>query len=109
MISICWKNIILDVLMILSLELYGQEHTHSHSEEGMENAHLTSGIFSVYAESRKYELTLKHDKIEPGKEADLKLYIADYVSNRALGDVELKISVQEDPDRKSTRLNSSHG
>src|SRR5687768_11271283 len=97
MISICRKNIILAVLMILSLELYGQEHTHSHSEEGMENAHLTPGIFSVYAESRKDELTLKHDKIESAKEADLKLYIAEYVSNRALGDVDLKISVQEDP------------
>lgn len=90
------------ILLILALHgiynpVYGQEHNHSHDEEGMESAHLTSGVFSVYAESRKYELTLKHDKINPGKEGDLKLYVADYKTNRPLGDITMKISVKEDP------------
>jgi RND family efflux transporter MFP subunit len=72
-------------------------HTHSHDEEGMESAHLLTGVFSVYAETKKYELTLKHEKIEPGKESDLILYIADYITNAPLNDVNLKIAVREDP------------
>ena len=72
-------------------------HTHSHDEEGMESAHLMTGVFSIYAETQKYELTLKHEKIEPGKESDLKLYIADFITNAPISDVNLRISVREDP------------
>lgn len=78
--------------------LSGQDdHGHTHAEEGMENAHLTSGIFSVYAETQKYELTLKHGRIDAGEESDLTLYIADFKTNRPLANVDLKITVQEDP------------
>ena len=87
---------ILTMLFALASPVLAQEHTHSHNEEGMESAHLTSGVFSVYGESQKYELTLKHDKIDPGKPSDLKLYIADYLTNKPLSDVEIKISIQED-------------
>ena len=74
------------------------EHTHSHSEESMENAHLTTGVFAVYAETQRYELTLKHDRIEPGHEAEMTLYVADFVTNRPLANVELKVAVQDHPD-----------
>lgn len=93
------KRVLLILMMVFAstcFVLAQEEHSHSHNEEGMESAHLTSGVFSVYGESQKYELTLKHDKIDPGKLSDLKLYIADYLTNKPLSDVEIKISVQED-------------
>ncbi|HUR31949.1 MAG TPA: efflux RND transporter periplasmic adaptor subunit [Saprospiraceae bacterium] len=92
------KFYLIIIVGMISLNLYSQEqHTHSQNEKGMENSHMTSGVFSVYAESKKYELTLKHDRIEPGKASDLKLYIADYITNKPINDVEIKITVQGDP------------
>lgn len=81
-----------------SIVAYGQEeHTHSHDEETEASGNAPTGIFSVYAESHKYELTLKHEEITPGQLAELTLYIADYASNGPLSDVEIKMTVQNDP------------
>ncbi len=55
------------------------------------------GLFIVYAESQKYELTLKHGRLDPGEEGELILYIADYATNVPLDSVELSVSVSEDP------------
>lgn len=75
-----------------------EEHSHSHDDEEVGHAKAaTPGNFSVYAESQRYELTLKHEEIKPGQLADLTLYIADYTTNQPLDSVEVKISVQEDP------------
>ncbi len=85
-------------LSIPTISIVAQDdHGHSHDEEPTTDAVATSGIFSIYAESQKYELTLKHGEIKPGVEGELTLYIADFASNKPLSDVELKIAVQEDP------------
>ncbi|HUR31936.1 MAG TPA: efflux RND transporter periplasmic adaptor subunit, partial [Saprospiraceae bacterium] len=77
------------------IRLGAQEHSHSHDEETTENN--APGVFAVYAESQRYELTLKHEEIKPASEGDLTLYIADYITNEPVVGVELKIAVQEDP------------
>ena len=69
---------------------------HTHGEEEMQAAHTVSGMFTSYAQTQKYELTLKHGRIDPNQEGDLILYVADYKTNKPLHDVDLKISVQED-------------
>lgn len=75
-----------------------EEHTHSGDEQAVESGVPgTPGMFTVYAESQRYELTLKHPEITPGSVGDLTLYIADYTTNQPLVNVELEINVQEDP------------
>src|SRR5687767_14622495 len=86
------------LLIFRAVSLTAQEdHGHTHAEDEKVNAQMTPGMFAVYAETKKYELTLKHVKIEPGEESDLTLYVADYITNAPLSNVELKISAQEDP------------
>ncbi len=92
-------KIVASVIILLSgLTSYAQDdHGHSHDEVGAHDGEAASGIFSVYAETKKYELTLKHEEIKPGQEAEMMLYIADYATNEPLSDVEIKMTVQEDP------------
>lgn len=72
-------------------------HTHSHDEEAATGpSAATPGVFAVYSESQRYELTLKHAEIKPASEGDFTLYIADFITNEPLGGVEVKIAVQED-------------
>lgn len=85
-------------------------HTHSHDEEATDQNGLQSkGMFTIYAETGKYELTLKHDKIEPGEEGEMTLYIADYKTNEPLSNVDLKISAQADPSLVVTTEESEPG
>lgn len=97
------KNII-RLLAIITLSggqaIFAQDdHGHSHAEPAAGGAAHTE-LFTAYAESQKYELTLKHAEIAPGSPAELTLYVADYASNRPLENVTIKASVQEDPSLK---------
>ncbi len=73
------------------------DHGHTHDEPAATEAGTETNMFIVYAESQKYELTLKHGEIEPGKVSELTLYIADYATNRPLEGIALSVTVQEDP------------
>ncbi len=85
------------MLILSGHSIFAQDdHGHSHDEAAAGAAPAT-GKFITYAESQQYELTLKHGKIEPGKPAELTLYVADYATNRPLEGVEIKASAQEDP------------
>src|SRR5688572_13526996 len=91
------KLLLLFISPLFFLVGVAQEHTHSHDEDVTPGGAVAQGIFTVYAESQRYELTLKHEEIKPGSIADLTLYVADFVTNTPLSNVELKLSVQEDP------------
>ena len=84
------------VMLMSAIAINAQDdHGHSHDEVGVQAS--TPGVFSVYAETKKYELTLKHAEIKPGQESEMTLYIADYATNEPLSDVDIKMVVQEDP------------
>jgi cobalt-zinc-cadmium efflux system membrane fusion protein len=91
--SIIWL-----LCLVLSPLMAQHDHDHPHNEPGMENAHLMTGVFSVYAETQKFELTLKHGHIEPGEESEMTLYVADYITNEPVSDVELTVQVKDQPD-----------
>jgi len=48
--------------------------------------------FSAETNSDKYELLLKYEEIEPGKEASLKLFVSNYLSNAAI-DGTIKVNI----------------
>jgi RND family efflux transporter MFP subunit len=70
---------------------------HTHDEVGHAAATPATGVFTIYAQSQKYELTMKHGRIEPGKESELTLYVADFKTNAPVTGAEIKVTVQEDP------------
>lgn len=92
---------ILTILFVCISAVYVQisaqdDHGHTHDEPVIESG-APAGIFIIYAESRKYELTLKHQRINPSEEGEFVLYIADYITNSPLEDVDISINVQQDP------------
>ena len=95
------KHVLFQLLFLSFFVVNGMAqdgHTHSHDEEAATSSSTSApGVFAVYAESQRYELTLKHGEIKPSKEGDLTLYIADFITNEPVGGVEVKIAVQEDP------------
>lgn len=93
-----YKFISLLLCFTLALTLSAQDdHGHTHDEPTATEAGTEANMFIVYAESQKYELTLKHGEISPGEGAELTLYIADFQTNRPLENVTLSVTVQEDP------------
>jgi len=85
-------------MLILRLQLFAQDdHGHSHDEPTAASASSEAGLFILYAESQKYELTLKHGELKPGQAAELTLYVADYATNHPLEGIEIKVNTQEDP------------
>ncbi|MDQ3016201.1 MAG: efflux RND transporter periplasmic adaptor subunit [Bacteroidota bacterium] len=72
------------------------DHGHSHEEVVSDVSGSAPGIFTIYAESQKYELTLKHKKINPSQQTQMDLYIADYVSNHPIVATDIKVAIQED-------------
>lgn len=99
MIKIHWVIYSLILWTLTPNEMYAQDdHGHTHEEIGGADSNRdgAEGVFSVYAESQKYELSLKHGHIEPGHETELILYIADYFTNAPLSEIDLRIEVKED-------------
>ena len=94
------------MIVLAATPAFSQDHTHA--DEAVDGP-AEEGVFTVYAESQRYELTLKHEELIPGQESELTLYIADYATNRPLDDVELKLSVQEDPQIVVTGEETSPG
>jgi RND family efflux transporter MFP subunit len=83
--------------MFISVNAIAQ-HDHPHDEAEMANAHNLTGVFAVYAETQQYELTLKHGRIDPDEEGEMILYVADFITNAPIPDVELSIRVKDHPD-----------
>jgi RND family efflux transporter MFP subunit len=85
--------------------IWSQAHTHAdgttHAAHGDEPATATAkpgaDHFTVYGNSDKYELTLYYPETNAGQEAHLKLFVADYATNRPIEKAELKISTTENP------------
>ncbi len=95
------KNVLFPLAMLLfftSLMLPAQaEQNQAQDSSVIVAGSMQPGVFIIYAQSQKYELTLKHKKIWPDQMTELTLYIADYLTNRPVDSVEIKISAQEDP------------
>jgi RND family efflux transporter MFP subunit len=80
------------------IPLFAQdEHGHTHADPGTHKSPEQAEAFVVYAQSQKYELTLRYGELQSGQETELTLYIADYATNRPLEGIEVKVSVQDDP------------
>ena len=85
------------ILSWIAAPVFAQDdHGHTHEETEATDVPAQLDAFILYAESQKYELTLKHGELEPGQEADLTLYIADYITNQPLEGIDIKMTVQED-------------
>ncbi len=84
------------------------QETHSHADGSTHAAHGDesdtpaaakpgSDHFTVYGESDKYELTLYYPELAAGQEAHMKLFVADYLTNRPVDKADLTISAMENP------------
>ncbi len=65
--------------------------------------------FSSEASSDLYELLVKYQPIKPGKEASLKLYVTNFISNVPLDSASLQITVSGDPNIKFTVIKLQKG
>lgn len=87
------------ILIASVLPLISQDdHGHSHAHDEVVGDHIASpDKFVLYAETKKYELTLKYDRIDPKREEEMILYVADYATNMPIDSLDLNGSFQEDP------------
>ncbi|HEX8659988.1 MAG TPA: hypothetical protein VF690_20765 [Hymenobacter sp.] len=95
------KNIFLFVL--LALLQVGPARAHGGEDHGG-TAQASGGAFpttfSVAALSEKFELLLRFEPLEKGRDADLRLFIADYVTNAPIKGAKVTITCPEAPTLK---------
>ena len=94
------RKIIFLLLFPLLVFAHGGE---DHGEGKKATLALSSKYFSSEVSSDKYELLLKYETIEPGKEGKLKLFISDYKTNQPIdSNVQLALSISGNSNIKLT-------
>ena len=89
------------LFLLLFLPYIGIAHDgEDHGGGAKPTSPVTSSYFTAVANSEKYELLLKYEQIKRGKEAILRLYVSDFMSNMAIKDAIMEISLAENPNQK---------
>ena len=88
------------LLVLVALLPYGPARAHGGEDHG-ETAKASGGAFpttfSVAALSEKFELLLRFEPLEKGKDADMRLFISDYATNAPIKGAQLKVTCPEAP------------
>lgn len=92
----------LKILLLLLLALLRLAPARAHGgEDHGETAKASGGAFpttfSVAALSEKFELLLRFEPIEKGKDADLRLFVSDYATNAPIKGAKLTVTCPEAP------------
>ena len=89
------------LFLLLFLPYIGIAHDgEDHGGGAKPTSAATSSYFTAVANSEKYELLLKYEHIRGGKEAIMRLYVSDFMSNMAIKDAIMEISLAENPNQK---------
>ena len=89
------------LFLLLFLPYMGIAHDgEDHGGGAKPTSAATSSYFTAVANSEKYELLLKYEHIRGGKEAIMRLYVSDFMSNMAIKDAIMEISLAENPNQK---------
>ena len=90
------------IFLLLLLPSFVYAHGgEDHAEAKTTNAKIPS-YFTSEATSDLYELLLKYKTIQPGKEANLKLYVSNFNSNLPIDSASIQITVSGNPNIKIT-------
>ncbi|HYF30226.1 MAG TPA: efflux RND transporter periplasmic adaptor subunit [Chitinophagaceae bacterium] len=84
---------ILSLVGILSFVPLWAHDGDDHAAAGKGAKPTATAYFSVEAFSDKYEALLKYGTIAPGRESSLKLYLAEFNSNRPIDSADVKVTV----------------
>ena len=88
------------LLVLLTLLRLAPAHAHGGEDHG-ETAKASGGAFpttfSVAALSEKFELLLRFEPLEKGKDADMRLFVSDYASNTPIKGAKLTVTCPEAP------------
>jgi membrane fusion protein, heavy metal efflux system len=97
---ITWLSIA--IFSLINLSAAAQSHTHAdgtthgdHEEKSTDDSAPKTDHFTVYGQSDRYELTLYYPELEAGKEAHLRLYVADYQTNKPIEKATLSITAAQ--------------
>ncbi len=92
------KNVLL--LMLLTLLRLAPARAHGGDDDG-ETAKASGGAFpttfSVAALSEKFELLLRFEPLEKGRDADMRLFVSDYATNAPIKGAKLTVTCPEAP------------
>ena len=89
------------LFLLLFLPYIGIAHDgEDHGGGAKPTSPVTSSYFTAVANSEKYELLLKYEQIKRGKVAIMRLYVSDFISNKAIEDAVMEISLAENPNQK---------
>ncbi len=96
------------VLCLLLLDFYANAHEGDDHTKAAISAN-GKNYFTSEAISDKHELFIKYQPITVGEETTLQLFISEYLTNRPLDSVTLKVTSKEDKDLKFIVTNADRG
>ena len=92
------KTTLLLVLLILLRLAPARAHGgEDHGETAKASGGAFPTTFSVSALSEKFELMLRFEPLEKGKDADMRLFISDYATNAPIKGAKLTVTCPEAP------------
>ncbi|HEX8546082.1 MAG TPA: hypothetical protein VF691_03915 [Cytophagaceae bacterium] len=87
------KSFFLAFILLLSYPSFSHE---GHNDAPAANAgNLSKGYFSIAAYSNIYELVLRYEPIEKGKNAVMKLFVSDFATNKPIDSAKIVIQSPE--------------
>jgi RND family efflux transporter MFP subunit len=92
------------IILLFPFFVFANTGDHDHDPEALSKSSSVE-YFSSEAVSDKYELFLKFQPIHAGEQTTLRLFISEYLTNKPLDSVSLKVEVTED---KNIKLSIKH-
>ena len=87
-------------LLLLLLACPGPARAHGDEDHGgpaPAAGGAAATAFSAAALSEKFELLLRYEPLEKGRDADMRLFVSDYATNAPIGGATLSVSCPEAP------------
>lgn len=91
------KALLLVFIILLRLGLARAHGGDDHGETAKASGGAFPTTFSVAALSEKFEMLLRFEPIEKGKDADMRLFISDYATNAPIKGAKLTVTCPEAP------------
>ncbi|AEE54440.1 efflux RND transporter periplasmic adaptor subunit [Haliscomenobacter hydrossis] len=85
-------SLYLRIFSVVLLCLSSAPLAFSHGDAIPTDPGVAKDHFTVYGQSERYELSLYYPELKPGEDAHLRLFVADYQSNKPIDKASLKIS-----------------
>ena len=88
------KSFFLVFILLLSYPSFSHEGDNDAPQANA--ASVSKGYFSIAAYSNIYELVLRYEPIEKGKNAVMKLFVSDFATNAPIDNAKITLQSQED-------------